>query len=299
MAFVLPTVSVAQSVQGSLQSAACPSDRLGYFQASSLVGLKKSNKLSFHAASQDGKSEQNESVPQINMAVTKEKKQQVLEDLKQALSAEDVSAVFGLEFTGITHKNLEQLRKKMPEGTKVQVVKNTIMNLAIKETRWEPLADHLKGPVAFVMCKEDPQASVKAYKAFNKEVLGLKGDDDFKLNFGCFEGELLARQDMIQFDTFPTKQECMARIARALKSIPTRIARGVKSPPTKLARALQMVADGKGEKIQLEEGAASNDDLESDLWKIVEEPEDDDAALWADVADDEEEEEEEEDVQKA
>ena len=52
-------------------------------------------------------------------------------------------------------KDFETFRKKLPAGTTLLVVKNTLVEKAIEGTKFEPLKAACKGPNAFIFSGEE------------------------------------------------------------------------------------------------------------------------------------------------
>eukprot|EP00741_Cyanophora_paradoxa_P010297 tig00020516_g9966.t1 len=179
----------------------------------------------------------------VRMARTKSQKNASLAALKEELNG--AQAVFALEYKGLLHKQFEDLRKKMPEGTKIQVAKNTIMNLAIKEQpQMVQLGDFLAGPNAFFIVKEDVPSTLKAFSAYVKE----NKIEGVTFRGGVFDGSLINSGDIKKLENMPSRTELMAQLARALNAVPTKLAVGVNAVPTKLARAVNLaLVEGKSE----------------------------------------------------
>ncbi|EFJ12741.1 hypothetical protein SELMODRAFT_425112 [Selaginella moellendorffii] len=101
---------------------------------------------------------------------------------------------------GVTVQQMQNLRRSLPEKTKLMVAKNTLVGKAIEGTKWEALKPCLKGMNAwlFVHTEEIP-AALKPYRAFQKE---LKLDSDF--TGAVFEGKFYAPFN--QLETMPSSQ---------------------------------------------------------------------------------------------
>lgn len=146
--------------------------------------------------------------------------------------------VFGFGVEGYTHAQLSALRRAMPAGTKIQVVKNTLFRMASRGTGFEALDPLTMGSKAWVFVPEDCfQDAVKAYGAFVKLE---KRQDKNPIVGGSIEGQLLDQPQVASLTELPTKKELIAQFARLLKGLQTKVAMAVKATPSKLALAIRL-----------------------------------------------------------
>ena len=85
-----------------------------------------------------------------------EKKIQIVEQLKEKLAK--AKGVVLTDYQGLSVPEVEVLRKSLQEaGAKYQIVKNTLLNLALKDSGHEPraMSYELTGPTAVVLSYED------------------------------------------------------------------------------------------------------------------------------------------------
>ena len=115
---------------------------------------------------------------------------ETLATIKEELK--DVSAMWIVDYRGLTVKEIQELRRNIREsGAKMTVWKNTIMKLAMDELKLPDLGEILTGPSAFVVAPEDPVGSAKAIRDFAKknEALEIKG--------GIMDGEFVVYEDRV------------------------------------------------------------------------------------------------------
>ncbi len=101
---------------------------------------------------------------------------EMLTSIKEDLDG--VSAMWVVDYRGLTVKEMQQLRRDIREtGSVLKVYKNTLVHLALSEAELPTLDDMLAGPSAFVFSGNDVAASAKALKTFAKanENLEIKG----------------------------------------------------------------------------------------------------------------------------
>ena len=171
------------------------------------------------------------------MGRSPEDKQVMVADLKETLSQSQLALV--VDFQGLTVAEITDLRRRLrPSGTVCKVTKNTLMGIAIKDqSNWQPMAELLQGPSAFLLVKDDFSKAIKAYQEFQKV------SKKTELRGGVMDGKLLKEADVKILGDLPSKEQLMAQIAGAINGVATKLAVGINEVPGSLARALQALAD--------------------------------------------------------
>ena len=169
------------------------------------------------------------------MGRTRENKQAVIDGLKQSLSESQLAVV--IDYHGLSVQEISDLRDRLREkGSICQVTKNTFMRIAVEEDKnWQPMTQFLAGSSAFILVKDDIGGAIKAYQSFQK--------DTKKTEFrgGVMQGQALNQEQVKALADLPSKEELMAQIAGAIKSIPTKLAVGVKEVPSSVCRGINEV----------------------------------------------------------
>merc|ERR1712087_499265 len=150
---------------------------------------------------------------------------------------ESSQMVFAVPANSISVAEAQQLRRSLPEGSVVSVVKNTIMTRAIAGTEYEAASSILKGSNMWFFIEDDIGATVKAWKAFVKDSGKLESHEIFG---GVIEGEYYDAKGVQAIGNLPSKDELYAQIAGSIKAVPTKVARVIKAPSSKLARAIKL-----------------------------------------------------------
>eukprot|EP00871_Galdieria_phlegrea_P001080 jgi/Galph1/1973/GphlegSOOS_G631.1 len=164
-----------------------------------------------------------------------EKKQTTVEEVKELLSNSYMIVSFPTE--GYTHKELSELRKKIP-SSKIKVVKNTLMKRAIQGSPYQCLESEVCRTNAWLFLPEDFKPTVEEFQKINKE---LKKETSFR--FGVLEKTVYTAEDLERVLKLPSKKELLAQIAFALKAVPTQLAIAIQAVPTKLARSIQLAKE--------------------------------------------------------
>ena len=105
-----------------------------------------------------------------------ELKQPIVEEISELLNGAATAVV--VDYRGLTVAEDTELRKQLREaGVVYKVYKNTMINFAIKDTEFADLAQHLEGPTAIAVCKDDATAAARVLAKFAKtaEALEIKG----------------------------------------------------------------------------------------------------------------------------
>ena len=134
------------------------------------------------------------------------------------------------EYRGLTVKQMGQLRKALGSDTTYAVVKNTLTKRAAEEAGVAIDASLLAGPTAIAFVKGDPVEAAKGLRDFAKAnpLLIIKG--------GVYEGKALSAAEVAKFADLESREVLLAKIAGALKALPTRAAGLFQAPLSQVAR---------------------------------------------------------------
>jgi large subunit ribosomal protein L10 len=146
------------------------------------------------------------------MAITKEKKEQLISELSEKLRTSK-SVVF-TDYRGLTVEELEDLRNKLREqGIEFKVIKNTLFRIAVKEAGITIDESIIKGhPVAVAFSLDDEVTPAKiSYEFANKnEKLGIIG--------GILEGKGINDIMIKSLAKLPSREELYGKIVGSLAS---------------------------------------------------------------------------------
>ncbi len=134
--------------------------------------------------------------------------------IKEKLSR--AKAVFLAEYRGLTHQQLEQLRRALKKvEAELVVAKNTLVKIALSENKFaqlDDLAKELKNPTATLFIYGDEIAPIRELAKFIK-TLQLP-----KIKIGVFAGKLANEADFLKLATLPTRDVLLATLAGRLNS---------------------------------------------------------------------------------
>ena len=151
-------------------------------------------------------------------------------------------AIVLVDYRGLTVAQGTELRKQLREaGVVYKVCKNTMMKRAFEGTEFAALDDHLEGPSAIAISKEDATAPARILSKFAKDAKALE------LKAGVVEGELYDSAALAELAKVPSREELLSKLLGSLQS-----------PITNLARVLNQIAEQGGEAAPAEEAPAAD-----------------------------------------
>ena len=150
--------------------------------------------------------------------------QAIAEDIK------DAASVVLVDYRGLTVAEDTALRKQLREaGIVYKVCKNTMMKRAFEGTDFAALDEHLEGPSAIAISKDDATAPARILCKFAKDAKALE------LKAGVVEGTVYDVAGLTELSKVPSREELLSKLLGSLQS-----------PITNLARVLNQIAEKGG-----------------------------------------------------
>ena len=172
------------------------------------------------------------------MPLRREDKKSIVEELGKVANSH-ISAVVG-NSSELTADQMTSLRKKArKDDVFVQVVRNTLAEIAFEKTEFKCLKEVLVGPTVIAFSKDDPGAAARLFKDFAKEHKSLK------VKGLSIDGKLLAPEQLDSLANIPTKDKAIAILMSTLLAPISKLARTMNAVPEKMVRTLSAVADDK------------------------------------------------------
>lgn len=148
------------------------------------------------------------------MALTKEKKQKSIRDIKEKISKQK-SVIFA-DFSKVNSKDLFDLRKKLKEaGCVLKIGKKTLIRIAFGQSNisyWNKIKNSVPGQLALVFGIEDEIAPARISNQFSKT------NENFKILGGIFEKRFIERERVLELANIPTRNELLGRLVGSLAS---------------------------------------------------------------------------------
>ena len=140
--------------------------------------------------------------------------QAIAEDVKDAVS------VVLVDYRGLTVAEDTEMRKQLREaGVVYKVCKNTMMKRAFEGTDFAALDEHLEGPSAIAISKDDATAPARILCKFAKNAKALE------LKAGVVEGTLYDTDALNELAKIPSRDELISKLLGSLQSPITNLAR--------------------------------------------------------------------------
>jgi len=173
----------------------------------------------------------------IKMLNISQKKEQV-ERVAKAFSETQISIL--VDYKGLDVLKMTELRAQLRnEGVTMEVVKNSLLERASKDTDAALLKDFYKGPNAIVLSKDDPVAPARILVNF------VKDNEKLEIKAGAFSGKLLSVAEIEQLAKMPSRDELLGKLVCTLNAVPTSIVNVLSGVPRSFVNVLGAIKDQK------------------------------------------------------
>ena len=172
------------------------------------------------------------------MALTKAKKQEVIDEITQLLSSSKMTVVAAYQGTGV--KQIQSLRKNAKEnGTVIKVVKNRLVVQALKASDAHKDADTsaLTNMLLYAFNSSDEVAPAQSLDQFAKKNPTIKFVGGFSA-----DGKFMTAEEVSALAKLPSKVELIAGIINTLNSPVNNVMSGLKGNLSGLLQALEAKA---------------------------------------------------------
>ncbi|MDY6863444.1 MAG: 50S ribosomal protein L10 [Thermodesulfobacteriota bacterium] len=152
---------------------------------------------------------------------------------------------FGIltDFTGLNVENMNSLREGLRDtNTEFNVVKNTLIKLAAKDTKFVNLETFFSGPVAIAFSNDDPINTSKVIFKFSKN------NSKLKIKGGILNGKILTPQDIQTLADSPGRQAMLSRLVGILKGVQSNLVLVLNGVPRKFLLTLEAIKRQKEHK---------------------------------------------------
>ncbi len=173
------------------------------------------------------------------MAISKDKKQQLVADLNELLS--DAKMTVFAKYQGLTVKEMQELRAAARENNvKIKIVKNRLVRVAMSEIAVYKDTDTnaLEGQLLYAVSNEDEVAPAQVLAKFAKDHAALELKGAFS-----GEGAALNEQEVVELSKLPSKEQLIGQVVDMLLSPVNDITNGLSG---NLHALLDGIADKAG-----------------------------------------------------
>jgi large subunit ribosomal protein L10 len=152
---------------------------------------------------------------------------------------------FLADYRGLSVADVTDLRRRLHEAsTGMRVLKNRIAKIAIKDTPFEPLGEHLTEPRALIY-GTDPVAPAKVITKYQGE------NEKFKVLHGLLVtkgvASVLDAGQIKSLGALPSREELIAQLMSVMNGSLVKLVSTLNEIPAKFVRTLSAVAQQKGE----------------------------------------------------
>jgi len=158
-------------------------------------------------------------------------KQQILGEIKEAFT--NVASVIVADYRGITVPVVTAMRDDFRKaGCHYRVIKNSLVKIAVKGSKMEPLSQLMVGTTAVIWSNDTPQTPAQ---------LALKWAKDqpkFQIKGGYFEGQLLDVPGVDALARMPGKAEIRASMLMTFLAAPQSFVAQLAAAPQNFAYLL-------------------------------------------------------------
>ncbi len=145
------------------------------------------------------------------MAITKEKKKQIVEEFGQLLKKQKV--IVFCNYQGVKTKEMNEIRESLKGvGAKLKALKKTLAEIAFKKEGIDFSRKLSKTQLAVVVGMEDELAPLKVLYDFSKR------NNQFEILAGYLEKEFLTQEKVTLLAQIPSKEILLGQLAYVLKS---------------------------------------------------------------------------------
>jgi large subunit ribosomal protein L10 len=137
-------------------------------------------------------------------------KKAVVDELVQKLK--EAKSIVLADYRGLTVDQDTKLRKALREAdVEYKVIKNSIINFAVKDSDLEGLGKYLAGPTAIAISTTDPVAPSKIIAKYAKDY------DKLEIKGGMVEGNIIDVDGVNELASTPSREELLGRLMGSLQ----------------------------------------------------------------------------------
>ena len=132
-------------------------------------------------------------------------KEQTIERLRERLDG--AKCLYVTDFTGLDVASMTELRARLTDArVEYLVVKNTLARRALSGGPFAELAEHMTGPNAFAVSREDVVTAAKILTDFAKE------RERPQIKAGAIEGQVISLEEIRRIASLPPREQLLAEV---------------------------------------------------------------------------------------
>lgn len=143
--------------------------------------------------------------------LTKQQKKELVNDLSHKLAGEKATVFF--DFTGLNFQKLRELKKELKKkDVATQIIKKTLLKLALQDAKREAPVENFQGSVAVAYSKENelaPSSIIYKFSRLNEAV---------KILGGLFNKKFINSDEVIKIARLPSREQAIANLINLLQN---------------------------------------------------------------------------------
>lgn len=145
-----------------------------------------------------------------------------------------------VDYKGLDVQKITALRQKLRDADiQMEVVKNTLLNLASQDTDAAVMKGFFKGPSAIIISTSDPVAPAKILADFAKD------NEKLEIKAAAFGGKLLTAEQIKELAKMPSREELLGKLVYTLNAVPTSFVNVLAGVPRGFVNVLNGIKDQK------------------------------------------------------
>ncbi len=153
------------------------------------------------------------------MSLNLDDKKAVVAEVSNAL--ENAQTIVIAEYASVTVAKMTTLRANARKlGVYLRVLKNTLASRAVSDTKFQPLAEKMVGPLLYSI-SSDPVAAAKVIQEFAKE------NNAVKIIGGMYNEQLLDVSGVNKLAAIPSREVLLSQVLGVMQQIPASFVRCV------------------------------------------------------------------------
>ena len=165
-------------------------------------------------------------------------KEKVVTEIRERIK--DSRLIILTTFSGLDVEKITNIRNSLREvGGRYQVVKNTLIKRAARETVLESMEKYFQGPLAVIFSDGDPIKPCKVLREFTKD------HTQVEIKGGILDNKVISLDEIKELAVLPSREILLAQFFSLLKSPQQKIVMVLGGVPQKLVRVLDLIRQKK------------------------------------------------------
>lgn len=159
-------------------------------------------------------------------------KERIVAELHEKL--QKTKLVVLADYQGMNVAQMTELRSALRKSRcEVKVIKNNLMKIAIRETDFVLLDEHIKEPRALIMNFGDAVESTKAMVDYARK------NDKLKIVTGVLDGKLLSKDQLKTLSELPGREVLLSKLLSVMVGVQTQFVTVLSAVPRSFVQVLE------------------------------------------------------------